>query len=119
VLNLGLEVVDTVVVIGVHQHLDLVAGTGLEFEERGSFPLKGLDNPWTPGSTTTVIGVIGVVTVQILAQVVGDLFSGGHSRLVGRETVDDAGSLSRRDVFPAPPDNPVVAASRRAAGVEQ
>jgi pimeloyl-ACP methyl ester carboxylesterase len=26
---------------------DLVAGTGLEFEERGSFPLKGLDNPWT------------------------------------------------------------------------
>ena len=47
VLNLGLEVVDTVVVIGVHQLLDLVAWTGLEFEERGSFPLKGLDNPWT------------------------------------------------------------------------
>jgi hypothetical protein len=38
VLKLGLEVVDTVVVIGIHRLLDLVAGTGLQFEERGSSP---------------------------------------------------------------------------------
>jgi hypothetical protein len=44
-------------------------------------------------------GVIDVVTVQILAEVVGDLVFGGDSSLVGRETVDDAGSLFRRDVL--------------------
>jgi hypothetical protein len=32
---------------GPTRYRPLVAGSGLEFEERGSFPLKGLDNPWT------------------------------------------------------------------------